>query len=542
MSRIKPVFGTALDLGNPLNRGLVLEYALNENGGIVARDQSNHIGKGVFQNGPTWGVGEQGIHLNLVASSGQFIQAAHNPTWPFAVASPQLVAVSVQCIVWLNSLKNYNILFSNAGTGGFTYVIYVDSSGNLNAAVSSLQTITASGVITANKWLNIIVTYHVNSANGGVCYQLVNGLTVTNATSDSIFSGEQTYPISIGQNTVIGTTSNLDGKIALARMWNRAIRPPELQELSADPWSIYRVPKMVFGFNLSPAALTLNVSDTLALSDAVSLFSAALQFSDGFFLVDSVKLNLNIPLSVSDTLSLSDSLAWMFLGPFLGFALGDSFALSDSVALSHGISLSVSDAISLSDATLRSVFYNLQFVDTLNLTDAMGFNALMLGKIKEVDVLSLTDSIKLALTGSKSIQDTITLSDTVRIIMTGLASFADTLSLSDAVTRTVNSNDLVSDALALSDSVQLQLNVVPSNSYVDIQTLSDAVVVELYYFPPQLFIDTLQFTDSVNLVSETLGQFTDMLWFTDDVQLSLNVSTTSYLRLYLNDVIGSGNP
>ena len=286
----------------------------------------------------------------------------------------------------------------------------------------------------------------------------------------------------------------------------------------------------------------LAVNDSLSFTDAVNLFSAALQFNDGFFLVDSVKLNLNIPLSVSDTLSLSDSLAWMFLGPFLGFTLGDSFALSDSVALSHGISLSVSDAISLSDATLRSVFYNLQFVDTLNLTDSMGFNALMLGKIKEVDVLSLTDSIKLALTGSKSIQDTITLSDTVRIIMTGLASFADTLSLSDAVTRTVNSNDLVSDALALSDSVQLQLNVVPSNSYVDILTLSDAVVVELYYFPPQLFIDTLQFTDSVNLVLETLGQFTDMLWFTDDVQLSLNVSTTSYLRLYLNDVIGSGNP
>lgn len=235
------------------------------------------------------------------------------------------------------------------------------------------------------------------------------------------------------------------------------------------------------GFN---SALTLNVNDTISLSDSGIVV-------------------LGLDFLFTDSITLSDSVLTMLDGDIMNLYV-DNFTLTDSVGLILGLELNFTDSVVLSDATIDVLGIVLETSDSFVLADSIG---LQLGlQLHAVEILSLSDlAVEHApISPGILIDDSILLTDLLQKFSAGFIS--------------------VQDQITLVDNMQL--------------------IMQGDFFPLSISVaDSLSFVDDFILhFNSTLLRFTDTLNLQDSVKIHLTTNLNNYLRRYLNDAIGDGNP
>ena len=244
---IQPSLGQTIAYGNPRTAGLIGAWEMVDGGGPTVTDLTNRYGSGTINGGGVWTVAQQGTEVALTAASSQYIQVASNSAnYPLApVGTSGTASFTVEILVWLNSLRNYQGLFSKTDSNEpWPIDTYIDNAGTLhffwgNGGSSSSLTV---GGMTASKWLHIVIT--ANAAEVGNIY--LNGILIATTSSVATCS-DGSGAIRLGNRN--DNATYLDGKIARARLWNRPLLPAEVMDEYVNPFSIFdaRTPR-VFGY------------------------------------------------------------------------------------------------------------------------------------------------------------------------------------------------------------------------------------------------------------------------------------------------------
>lgn len=333
--------------------------------------------------------------------------------------------------------------------------------------------------------------------------------------------------------------------------------------------------------------LFLSVGDTFSWSDTLTIFTPNIKFSDGFAFNDFAAIVLNLPLSIGDVFNFSDLAITRITGSLIAFSESDSFNWSDSVNLAIGIPISVSDSWSLSEGIKTSILYTLNIGESWTLTDEISIAARMLSKVTTGDTWSLTDQIGTFSAAFMACTDGFAFGDAIRLnLRLNQAIFTDSFTFSDHAQAGVNHVVPYADGFAMSDSVSLQLNiavladcdyfpwldsveldlfytapqVVEVADYFEyddeadlfltgVTNVSDgfawfdSVILNLATVPTNVFSDSFSWTDGITLqLGTSVLMFTDSFTWSDSMSFTLGTSNTAYLRRYLNDIVGPGNP
>lgn len=228
---------TPVNWAVPRAAGLIAAWEFSEGGGSTIHDMTGLYGNGTINNGSggMWEAGEQGLDVPLATASSQFIQVPNNPRLQLNTA------FTTEVLVYQNSNRNYNGLMTKTSSNiGAPFDQYI-ATGTLNCFYGSTGgtvSLTVSGLAAA-VWLHIIFTADAPASAGGNTQNFriyINGvLRASSVTTQAIADN--------GNNIRIGTrndgATNIDGKFARARLWNRALTPREVFEEYTDPLGIF---------------------------------------------------------------------------------------------------------------------------------------------------------------------------------------------------------------------------------------------------------------------------------------------------------------
>jgi hypothetical protein len=236
----KPTLGqTTIAHGSPLAQGLIGAWTINDGAGTVITDATNTYGNGSIINGGTWEVGTQGLDVKVAAASSQYIQIPHNAAHPLTNGFNGPGQFSHFILVWLNSNRNYNGLFTKtqpASNVAAPWDVYVDASGTLNYWIgnggSTGETISYAG-IAVGQWIQVLITGDTTISPNGVTKLYYNGALVGTGVIGNI--SDQGGSIRLGNRNDNATV--MDGKIGAAYLWNRVVTGPEAQMLAVADFS-----------------------------------------------------------------------------------------------------------------------------------------------------------------------------------------------------------------------------------------------------------------------------------------------------------------
>lgn len=177
-----------------------------------------------------------------------------------------------------------NKIFAKWGPSG-SWLISTDSTTGIQAwvvaATAGNATLTyfgATSVFEATGWNNAIFVWRGGTGTGNVSL-FVNGVDK----SSSLFArGSGPSVMNSGVNDLqIGIANDgnpLTGKVAVARMWNRALSQNEALKLSANPFTILKPTRRLIGFTVSSATISRPNSDIVVsgwtgYTDNVNLYA-----------------------------------------------------------------------------------------------------------------------------------------------------------------------------------------------------------------------------------------------------------------------------
>jgi len=247
--------------------------------------------------------------------------------------------------------------------------------------------------------------------------------------------------------------------------------------------------------------------------------------NENFNLLDSEIIVLNLLLTFSDQISLSDSVVIQTPGGPLVFS--DSFSFTDSVTVVLNDLYTFSDQLMLTDASVDVVVVIIVINgDTLTLTDAIIATPFAVITLSLSESLTISDALSIFTSNPLSTNDQLVLQDSIQLSSMFVNDFSDTLSLTDNVQVVLIpiENTVVTDQFMLSDVVTVQLNSI--------------------FTPLTLSLsDSLALMDGVSIgaIPENIA-FSDAFMLDDSIKLVVISYLNPYLRRYLNDVVGVGNP
>ena len=268
---IKPPPGTQINWGHPLARGLVGCWLFNENGGLRAIDLAgnNH---GILTNGPLWVPGRNGIALS-------FDGVDDEVTFP---SVPTSAISNVTVSMWVNlasvSLKGAFIKIGYPGTGsnGNGYAVGVgnsdfDTTGNNLIGLFENERWINTGAPIGTGWRHITM---VIDDFGTPSFYI-------GAVSKGTFSGGDARAPS--SNTYIGgytsgTPDNrhFNGLIGEGWIWNRFLRPEEIQWLYTDPYAMFEQPRRGKWFYVAAGGETRNLLASIVGASTTSDVAATI--------------------------------------------------------------------------------------------------------------------------------------------------------------------------------------------------------------------------------------------------------------------------
>jgi hypothetical protein len=233
--RIKPPLGSQLDLGAPINQGLVGYWPMNEDGGTLVNDLSGNRKYGTSTAG--WKPTPRGPALYVLSDA----TAIDMTTTLFYNFASQDISVRVQVFTPVAASDFYRGLVSRLWYSTIGWSIQTDfPTTQLRFQGFGAYTTTTAGCFPVNSYCDVIFT-----KSGSSVRVYVNGKDCTNV------AGNHTGTDNVGTNANLyfgrasmASTTFWTGSILGGSIWNRALSGAEVRQLYLRPFAEIQRPRI----------------------------------------------------------------------------------------------------------------------------------------------------------------------------------------------------------------------------------------------------------------------------------------------------------
>ncbi len=252
----KPPLGALINRGHPLAQRLVGYWLFNEGGGLYTFDSSGRNNKGTLTNGPLWVPGRIGPVLYFDGVD-DYVN----------VTAPHFSASSLTISAWIKRNGTQSswsgIVFSRGGflpATGFCFgtgheLRYTWKNDPATYGFDS------GLVVPDNTWSFVVMVVEPTKAtlylNNNSAVNTLAHLAIDDWDSD-IRIGDDSYG-----------TRYFKGLIDDVRIYNRVLRPEEIQWLYTDPYAMFEQPRRGKWFYVEAGGLSISIIETLAFAEAL---------------------------------------------------------------------------------------------------------------------------------------------------------------------------------------------------------------------------------------------------------------------------------
>lgn len=231
----KPLPVELLDYGNPLIKGLVGCWLMNEGVGKIINCSSGFALNSTSVNGIiSWTTGKHGPAVNF-NNTGSF----NMPTAPTQCigTKPRTIIVSFNAASFDTDIGNSIYMLGNGGAGlGSYFGIYAEDNG-VSLGVSGHRVIWNKSNLSTNKYYQFAVTFPGNTTSANFT-GYIDGLRYNFATE----AGAAQTVNTTGIHVIGGEAppAYFDGLIEYLYLYDRALSASEIQQLNENPFCIFK--------------------------------------------------------------------------------------------------------------------------------------------------------------------------------------------------------------------------------------------------------------------------------------------------------------
>lgn len=553
---IKPPLGTPLNKSDPINRGLVGSWLMNEKAGSTVLDSSDNRNHGTLTNSPVWSAGKYGPSILFNPTNTQFINIGDKKSLD------GMLQLSFGATFRLNA-EVANGTYAIIGKFDGTY----DSTSTYQLDVQISSTRFWRALLWAYKTDNsayyLISDYVNNAAFKGTWHTIVG---VCNGVTGEIFVDGKSIKSSarVGEiqtsatNFCIGSRSNggnyFDGDISDGFVYRRALSSSEIQRLYRNPFCGYGRP-MIELFSVSAGGggtnYTETINDGIGITDALGKVASVLRtLTESLGITDSVTKTSIAIRTISEALGITDEIVKSeakVISDSLGITdmadktsvsvrtLSETLGITDSVVRTALVLRAISETIGMTDIANQLSEITRVLSDTIGITDDITKTVSVLRTIS--DLLGITDSITrlwviirtisddIGITDEtiiegigavvKVINDTIGISDNASKVVTALRTLSEQVGMSDAIARVFIISRIITDSERITDGIALDRVMTISNAL----GISDSVTKLINFVRTNN--DDIGILDSIVKVTVALRTINDVVGISDDVTESL---------------------
>lgn len=272
--------GMLLDRNEPINRGLVGFWPLNEGSGTRVNDLSDKRNPGNTINGPIWTGGNKGNIKTALSFDGtdDYVTMGNAEAMGFDRTTPFSFSfwISVRSISSQIILSKQDSTSPNPG-----YFLAVSSTGQMRVVMrktittNEIDTSTTEVMFADSAWKHVVVTYDGSSNASGVkIYVSALVRTQTVAVNNLTTSITNSIPFQLsGRN---GANIPINAKIDNVRVYNRALSADEVMRLYTDPLVGLYVPNRGKYFVAAAGGSLIKSINGLAIASVKSLNGLAI--------------------------------------------------------------------------------------------------------------------------------------------------------------------------------------------------------------------------------------------------------------------------
>jgi len=234
----KPLLGTPLDWGNPLNDGTALAFAMNEGHGDKVQDLSMNGNHGTLNNfafPPTaasgWNPGKTGIGLNFEEAGINYVHCGYNNSLRVNTGS-----ISALFLAHPNQLMfGGRILEIGGADNRIGLHIWDDHKLRFFGKVGAVTNINIASAanLDDSTWHHAVGTW-----NGSGARLYVDGIEVNSDAGDKTLSLQAGSLCRVGDGSD-GLWRGFDGSIDQPRIQSRAWSAKEVKDYAMNPWRVY---------------------------------------------------------------------------------------------------------------------------------------------------------------------------------------------------------------------------------------------------------------------------------------------------------------
>ena len=228
-----PRFGHRVDKTDPILRGCVGWWPLNDGAGTKAKDISAYSNDFTNTGGVTWGATDKGTAADFNGTSGTYIRGGTS-----LLASPSAITVSAWAkLDTYNSSTGHGIVSRwGSGSSGNQFLLYYPAFSNgprffvTNSSTNYIAQSSTSSTGFTGRYVHFVGTW-----DGTDVKLYIDGTEDATTTGPaSVNSGNSDY-IEIG-NYVVNSFC-MDGQIQNVRVYDRALTATEVSRLYTEPWA-----------------------------------------------------------------------------------------------------------------------------------------------------------------------------------------------------------------------------------------------------------------------------------------------------------------
>lgn len=446
---------------DPINRGLVGAWMMNEGSGLICRDWSGFSNNGVITHNTqtkTWVPGR----------SGKAVKFTFDGVSPQAVTIPNTTLAGLKATTL--SMWVYQPTTSALEIWASTNLIYYGGSWLFGANAGSPGIIYSpdgsptSFTFPLNVWFHCVYQFTAST------FQLfVNGQPAMSSTATGQVTLGAITQLVIGVYAA-GGNAPTTATIQNFRAWGRALSRSEITRLYAQPFAGIVPPPRITARAPASVNYTGTLADTASTSDTyTSSFPAAGTLADTVATSTSFAGALST-VSLSDSAATSDTLTPTFAATG---SLSNTAATSDAYQVAI---LMLGDTVATSDA-LSVIAAARTLADTAATSDTFA----LAGSLQTItDTIATSDIyVPSGFTAAGTLAETTTTSDLYTPALAAAGAISDTTATSDAYTPGGASASLLADSLATSDTYSLNAS---ARTLSDTVATSDAYTSVLHLF------------------------------------------------------------
>lgn len=252
MPSVKPS-NPIIDWGNPITKSMIVDMPMNEKRGLPRNLAKKNPFSFDGMDTNNWNTGIYGSQLKFEGSD----RLLANPTNSDSSFLNVQNGLTIQGI-WQktsNTSDQFDFLCSHTKLGGSPRKFYITTnSTSLECRIRGTSTnygSNISSIAAEGRWMHTIMTYDFSYMRvwcDGV-------LKLETAATEALLNDGTLDQFSIGRDRADWGGGDLNGNIALFRMWDRGLKPEEAKQLYIDPWCIYQKPKFRFGYQTASSSI-----------------------------------------------------------------------------------------------------------------------------------------------------------------------------------------------------------------------------------------------------------------------------------------------